>query len=226
MKFLLILLSAYVYAFDAGINVIRGDVVPDGAFPQVVRIFSGGASCTGTIVGKKVVISAAHCAKHLASVSFELDDKTYKGKAHHHPLYRSEDADVNLILLSEEVENINPIHISKDPVSVGDELTILGYGGTIPGSGAGGNDGILRMGVNKVTGRSGFDIVTKGNQSCAYGDSGGSNMYDNQLVALTSKGDIRSVCYVSELAREETIEFMEDWAQSNDVTICGISSGC
>lgn len=42
-------------------TIINGQVVDPGMFPEVIRISSSQGQCTGTVIGPRVLITAAHC---------------------------------------------------------------------------------------------------------------------------------------------------------------------
>lgn len=219
----LFLLSAFVYAIDFDSMLIGGKPVPEGEFPQVVAINSQGSGCTATLVGPRVLVTAAHCARNGATVTFSHDGHTYRGVASRNPLYPRTDADFNLVKLSEEVVGVAPIHVNAEQVQVNDEVTLMGYGCQKIGGGDG-KFGELRYGIATVKSRSGYDLVLKGGAALCFGDSGGPGFVDNQIVSINSKGNIRDTSYCAEL--DKVREWMSEWATKNQVDICGVTPGC
>ncbi len=61
--------------------VVQGQVVrnPDGLRASVVRIeSSAGEICSGTLIGRSVVLTAAHCVMHRASYSVVVTDPSFR----------------------------------------------------------------------------------------------------------------------------------------------------
>ena len=216
-------------------TLIGGSVAPDGKYPATVRIFSGGGSCTATLVGPKVLLTAAHCVADGAQVRFEFKggDNVSNGCTHHPGYEANQTKDFALCSLSEHLatdwESINTSH---SLVKIGGRITLSGYGCTEPG-GSGGNDGKLREGyatVTAVPSRNDYDIVTEAaTGALCFGDSGGPAFYevgDNRVVVgVNSRGDIEKTSFLSAVHMVDQ-NFMKKWADSKGVRICGIHSKC
>lgn len=210
-------------------RLIHGQPVPAGSFTEVVKIVTGTSGCTATIVGKRVLLTAAHCGSTGATSKFSLDGKQYTGKVTRSSLYPGKDHDVAVIVTSED--------IAGKPASVGGtaekgkSVTLLGYGCTQPGGG-GGSDGILRYGTTTITAFAGFDMVSKqaGGAALCFGDSGGP-LFDSvggkhKLLGINSKGNIQDTNYNTRLDIDESKKFLEDVIASQKVDICGVNVDC
>ncbi len=212
-------------------TLIRGTPVPPGTWQEVVRIQSNGAGCTATIVGPRVIITAAHCAKNNATATFTYKGASYSAEMTRSSLYPARDHDISVGLIASEIVGAEPRKIGG-AAATGTEITLLGYGCTNPITGTGGNDGILRIGKSVITGFSGFDMVsrTPGGAALCYGDSGGPAFVgqpDNyQLLGINSKGNISDTNYNARLDRAESQDFLKKFADNNGVTICGIKGDC
>ena len=88
-------------------NLINGKPVEAGTYKEVVSIASesdnGSAHCSATIVGPKVVVTAAHCGKTGGKSTFTLDGVEYTGKIERSDIYPGQDHDISIIILDNEV---------------------------------------------------------------------------------------------------------------------------
>lgn len=208
--------------------LINGTPVDPKDFPAVVRIFSGGSSCTAAVVGPRKVLTAAHCAETGSVVTFTtVSGKKYSGKAVRNPEYPALDKDHAIIEVSQDID-VKPLVVRTERFETkGMEVTLIGYGCINPGGG-GGNDGILRTGKSKVEAGQGFDLVlaTPDGAALCYGDSGGptlvrkdSGVFD--VIAVNSKGNIKDKSFVTRTTIPET----SGWLKSIP-GICGASLDC
>ena len=223
--------SLFSSSAPAGSRLINGTPVKAGTFPQVVRINTNGSGCTATLVGRNVLITAAHCAKTNDVSNFKLAGKSYQARITRSALYPGKDHDVSLGVLTENIpSDINPISVGG-VAEKGTALTILGYGCTQPG-GTGGNDGVLRIGPSVITGFSNYDFVSKkaGGGALCYGDSGGPAMTENMgrlvILGINSKGNIKDTNYNTRLDSAESQAFLTKMADEKNLEICGINAYC
>ena len=60
---------------DQGDAVVGGEQVPQGRWDEVVLLVSRGGLCTGTVIGPKVILTAAHCVSNdLTTILFGSKD--------------------------------------------------------------------------------------------------------------------------------------------------------
>lgn len=161
----------------------------------VMVLGSGGTACTATVVGRDLLLTAAHCVhpgadyKLLGSEPGQPPVLKTINRIERHPQFDIKrlfnhlaTADVALLKLAEPLPaRISPalIAASGEVVAVGDPLVITGYGVTVRGDGSTG--GTARAATLVVTGQPGplqirlFDPASKGLSAglgaCA-GDSG------------------------------------------------------
>lgn len=136
--------------------------------PEVMIVGSRGNSCTGTLIARDLVLTAAHCVP--ASADYKLVDLDTQrrpvlrdiARIERHPQFSMETflahratADVALVKLAAP-RAVTPAAIisgGKLSISPGDRLTVAGYGLSDPRDGRSG--GTLRIATLTVTGRPG-----------------------------------------------------------------------
>jgi len=215
-------------------TLINGNPVQPGQWKQTVRIRTNNSGCTASVVGPRVLATAAHCAATGATSVFTLDGVNYSAKISRHPIYPNRDMDIALGVIDKEVvlQEYSILPDKVDVVKVGDAIRLMGYGCTKPGGG-GGNDGVLREGMSTVTGFQGFDIVTgkSGEAALCFGDSGGPAFIqaDGKLfnISQNSKGDISRTSYLARWDVKEAQDWVRKWiADNGNIEVCGINKDC
>ncbi len=216
-------------------TLINGQVVDRAEWLEVVRV--GRQSCSATMVGPRVAVTAAHCQRNGSVSDVEIyNGPRVRARAVNHPRYRSQGAqyDVAVLILDETVD-IPFARVGLDYNWLeGADVDLLGYGCTRPGGG-GGNDGRLRYGESKVVAFSGTDVITRhrpnGGALC-FGDSGGPMFADgsdtpeqNVLIAVNSKGNIRDTNYNMMLQGAAVESFFAQVIDQYQVKIYGINAG-
>jgi len=224
---------------DPGVELIGG-VVTSAEYPGVFYTRQGSSRCTGTVIGQRVVVSAAHCMSNGGALELTHAGKVYKGKCTHAPEYRGNStADWALCLLSEEIPDAiaESINVDASRLAVGGQIVLMGYG-CVQNGGGGGNDGKLRVGAAPITrlpSGTNYDIVTRGKSALCYGDSGGPSFYvdsetgERWQTGVNSRGDIQTTSYLSSLHNQTVQRFLSTWSDSNGVLICGVHAaapGC
>lgn len=123
----------------------RQDPITDGVVtsghPSVGRLSLDGHdglsyACTGTLVGARTVLSAAHCIEDIAKATFNVGGQTYAvAQMIPHPAYTSQPTrnDVAILRLT-QAPSVQPTAVSTKTPWVGLGLTLIGYGITRDGA--------------------------------------------------------------------------------------------
>ncbi|MBP9113450.1 MAG: trypsin-like serine protease [Polyangiaceae bacterium] len=194
---------------------IVGGVLERGYAAVVAIGDSSGPFCSGTVVSRRVVVSAAHCAGGVTRVFFGANayrpDRTLRvAREIPHPRYNefSMTNDLLVIELAEDAP-VAPMPLYRGSIAntsefVGPDLTFVGYGMSNGRTGAGfGQKRSVQFPINKVGpatvgGTAGridatqFYYRLSGANTCG-GDSGGPSFLNvggkEFLVGVTSYGD-------------------------------------
>lgn len=170
-------------------RIINGEPTTEFAPVGIVGSIARGGFCTGTLISSTYVLTAAHCAEVIESElsgTFQVGDQIYgTARILLHPDYdsRTLENDIALLELDEPVVDVEPSAIYRDVPLPGDELLIVGFGGTGDAeSGSDGTFGTKSVGlttIDEVTETTiiwVFDDPTESNT--ASGDSGGPGFID------------------------------------------------
>lgn len=224
-------LTLAVTAFGMEARIIGGTKVVPSDFPWVKKITVEGAGCTASVVGPKVLLTAAHCVRN-GMVGIQLDGDTASGEVIRHPSWPGKDIDIAVIIVSDRDANLLSGIEAVTPagtLAIGDEVQQVGYGCTKSG-GVGGLDGNMYYGTATVRYQDPFNHVTIGNALC-FGDSGGPAFVKDDAgqiiqVGIASKGNLKTDSYYTRLDVVETNGFLNQVATSKGVEICGINADC
>jgi len=217
--YLFVLTLLMLHPLDA-FAIVSGDKVASGKYPAVVKIgYAPGyltplfdPFCTGTLISKKIILTAAHClsADLEAPLEVVFNDRfktvrKVKAIAIHEDYLLNPSlsvADIALLHLESEVLHIPYYKVSSAKSNPGQKYKVLGYGYTKTN---GNDNGTLRSALqidytyqsqeflgNSVTPYILTAIyISKNNKisSTCSGDSGGPLLYNNKVIGLTSFGD-------------------------------------
>ncbi|WP_141732954.1 S1 family peptidase [Oligoflexus tunisiensis] len=186
-------------------KIINGTLAPDGGAIEQSTVAlassNGQVFCTGTLIHKNFVVSAAHCLANFRGtlyIGFGRSSSEFKFvKATDYevnPSYtgnfnKNVPADISVIELSAPAPaGYNPVAIYKGTVSQGSKLSLAGFGQTDSGG-----SGRLYYTSVGVSGQTSNEItVYQGGTGACYGDSGGPAYVSSgstlQVIGATSRG--------------------------------------
>lgn len=194
--------------------------------PEVVRIQAGNEVCTGTIIGPRVVLSAAHCAD-LPNPYFEYKGERYDVTFASSSAYKEYEHDIAVALTTKTIKDASFGTIGHG-LRHGSLLVLAGFGCTRPG----GKSGALHTGSTRVIGMDQDHVLSfseKGSVLCQ-GDSGGPAFLrekgKNVVVAINSAGNIKNVNVNVRLDSDLSRDFLKIVAERFKVGICGVTMPC
>lgn len=188
-------------------RIIGGSEATQGRYPFAASLQDGGHFCGGSLITKNVVLTAAHCqGGNYNAVLGRHDLRSSAGqviamkKEIPHPNYRESNTDNDFMLvvlrnaasLNSDVGLVALNSDNSEP-SVGDELTVMGWGDVDITSASELSDVLMGVGVNTISnrecesssdGRDSYQGRVTENMVCAranrkdscQGDSGGPNI--------------------------------------------------
>jgi hypothetical protein len=247
----LLLMVWIVFGYDSPPEptLIGGQIAQKDDFPEMIYISSGRSRCSAAIVSGRVILTAAHCIENQGEIfpaDFVVNQQAFRAVCTHHPEYASKYSfDFALCKTKKDID-VKPASIGSEPVSIGQQITLTGYGCTQPrkpdgSQDPGGNDGKLRYGLSPVTRlpenspAGGYQyFYTESNTALCFGDSGGPAMQKilnpkvdkHIIVGTNSRGNIRTLSLLSSTFLPGFRSWAEAYAIANEVEICGINKDC
>lgn len=207
-------------------------------WPATLIFLTEDSGCTSTLVGNRVVLTAAHCIGNGESGAVTVGGRRVEVTCDHHTEYRKGHADFALCLLAGEVSNV-PFELISSALAYArlkDAVTLSGYGCLT----VGGRDrkfGVLHVGTATVTAvpsGTDFNTETTGGAALCFGDSGGAGYFQlangvRVIVGVNSQGDADTISRLATTATPLFVNWAMTWAAGHGVRICGLhpdATGC
>ncbi|MBW2734692.1 MAG: trypsin-like serine protease, partial [Deltaproteobacteria bacterium] len=187
-------------------------------FPAVGLLIVGNSMCTATLVGRKTVLTAAHCVANVP-MTFMLDngERFAVTKAVRPAEYGGEGTSYDIaVAILGAAPPVAPMPLATRAPRVGETITLVGYGATlcqeINATVVCTEDaGVKREATNTVSFVTPLDFIYNGEGSTCKGDSGGPAfaLQEGQQVQLgvTSRGVLP--CGVE--ATDTRVDVFGDW---------------
>lgn len=236
-------------------KLINGRPARPADFPASFFQTSGVGRCTATLIGPNALLTAAHCVYSGGTVTIKISATKFIGKCTHHEDWQNGDGDVSadyaLCLLDKEIAGVTPerVDLNGSSLEVGGNVLLAGFGCTQENM-SGGNNGILRIGLAKISELPGYnatkpnDIVTessfeeKAPAIVCPGDSGGSayslksNLVVsgsraivgvNSRVGLETDTKVNGFSYLAATFTEPFKTFLKKWSRKHKAQVCGLT---
>jgi hypothetical protein len=219
---------------DATPSLVGGVVPADPKqWSSIFYALIGEDFCTATLVGDKVLLTAAHCVQgSLNIVIGKGKPDENDGKCTASPDFLSDTtADWALCKMQRSIPGVVPERIDPNLAAVVDqaELLLTGFG-CMAASGPG-NSGTFSIGpATVVSTPNGTNyIATFGAVAACYGDSGGpafvgsdtSKQATRFLVSINAKGNSATTTLLSSIGTHAAVCFFQTWTKNNHVSING-----
>lgn len=218
--------------------VLTGDGATPGLLrlPGVVLFKATDAYCSATIVGRKVLLTAAHCVRDQTSktatmTAAEGGKIEYQIACTPHPNFATDvEADFALCQTDQPLRATRIERVNSDPnlVTSGTRLMLAGFGCRDPITRV--FDGQLSTGnasVDPATRSNSVWTLLSGAAACP-GDGGGAAFYRGSgspdfgpLVGVISRGDGNRATLVSTTSKDVFLRWAKEWQRSHSA-ICGL----
>lgn len=170
-------------------TIINGWIMPEGKYTEILNLFAFDGrryqQCSGTLINKDEVLTAAHCLLPNMKVKF-------KHLGHEHVAECKVHDYLDLAICETDAPLPGPYAtISKEAPMMNEWVMLTGYGCTSPERWA---DGRLRYGYAPVKDFYDEYFVTISDTALCFGDSGGPAYHykTHEIIGVNSRGDIKT----------------------------------